>query len=198
MERIPSFSSTSRRAARGSARRSSNRIAFPEAAALPMMPSPTGMLSVRHSVAWKPWAATWSMAVRSALRRPIPQPVLPTRLVTDRLIVSSKEPRSSRAVMSWPVRLRAASSSARCTISACRRECSIAEARGWATSIRISTSPSVKARASSRLALSVPITSPSENSGARIAERNPRRESSSRPTGGTVGSETSSTRLVAR
>ncbi len=56
-ERIPSFSSTSRWADRGSARRSPDRTALPDAAAHPMMPSPTGTLNMRHSGVRKPCAA---------------------------------------------------------------------------------------------------------------------------------------------
>ena len=57
MERMPSFSSTSRCAERASARRSSERTGCPEAAARPMMPSPMGTLSRRHSGVRNPWAA---------------------------------------------------------------------------------------------------------------------------------------------
>ena len=188
MERMPSFSSTSRCAERGSSLRSSERTGRPDAAARPMMPSPIGMLSTRHSGVRNPWAAAWSMAVRSALKSPMPHPVLPMRPVTARLIASSTERRSSRAVMSWVVRLRAASSSARCTISPCRRVCSMAEASGRATSVSTSMSASVKARGSWWMALRVPITSPCENSGTRITERMPRRDRRSRLTGGTDGS----------
>ena len=134
------------------------------------------------------------MAVRSALKSPMPHPVLAMRPVTERLIASSTERRSSRAVMSWLVRLSAASSSARCTISACRRVCSTAEASGRATSINTSTSASVKARGAWWTALRVPITSPWENSGTTIAERTPRRDRISRLTGGREGSDRSSTR----
>ena len=134
------------------------------------------------------------MAVRSALKSPMPHPVLAIRPVTERLIASSTERRSSRAVMSWLVRLSAASSSARCTISACSRMCPTAEASGRATSISTSTSASVKARGSWWTALRVPITSPWENRGTTIAERMPRRDKISRLTGGTEGSDRSSTR----
>ena len=113
-ERSPSFSSTSRRAERGSWRRSSERTARPEEAATPMIPSPTRTERFRHSGVRKPWAAACSIGVRSGLSSPMPQPVLPMSAVTERLIVSSTEGRSSRAVMSWLVRLSAASSSARC------------------------------------------------------------------------------------
>ena len=65
----------------------------------------------------------------------MPQPVL-AMSVGDRAADRSRAPtgRSSRAVMSWLVRLSAASSSARRALSACRRACSTAEASGRATS----------------------------------------------------------------
>ena len=200
IDRIPSFSSRSRRAERGSSRRSSERTARPDETARPMSPSPTRTERFRHSGVRKPWAAACSIRVRSSgFRSPIPQPVLPMSEVTERLIVSSTEGRSSRAVMSWLVRLSAASSSARRALSACRRACSTAEASGRATSIRISTSVSVKAWGSRWVTFSVPITSPCESSGASTADRKPRRDSSSRLTAGIDGSVVaSSTRRGAR
>ena len=103
IERIPSRSSTSRRAERGSARTSSTRIARPLSAARPMIPSPTGIERARHSSLSKPWAATWVRRARSRSRRPIPQPVLPMSAVTERLMRSSTDARSRREVMSWLV-----------------------------------------------------------------------------------------------
>ena len=98
-ERIPSFSSTSRRAERASARRSSDRIAA-EDTACPMIPSPIRIARLRHSWVRKPCAAACSIIDRSGLSRPMPQPVLPISAVTERLMVSSTEGRSRRAVMS--------------------------------------------------------------------------------------------------
>ena len=142
--RMPSLSSTSRRAERGSARTSSTRIGCPRGRGAPDdAPRRPARDSVRHSArAEAVGGRVLDRPVRSALSRPMPQPVLPISAVTERLIVSSTEGRSSRAVMSWLVRLSAASSSARRTLSACSRACSMAEASGRATSMRISTSVS--------------------------------------------------------
>ncbi len=153
-----------------------------------MMPSPTRTERFRHSSVRKPCAAACSIRVRSGLSRPMPQPVLPMSAVTERLMVSSTDGRSRRAVMSWLVRLSAASSSARWVASACRRECSMAEASGRATSVSTSTSASVKAPGSRWVTLRVPIAWPCDRSGARIADRKPRRENSSRLTVGMDGS----------
>ncbi len=144
-ERMPSRSSTSVQGDHGPARRSSLSTGLPRAAAWPMRPSPTGISSVRQASVLTPWAATCTIAVRSALNSPMPHPVLAMRPVTDRLIVSSSDPRSSRALTSWLVRFSAASSSARSVISAWSRARSTAAASGRATSVRISASPSVKA-----------------------------------------------------
>jgi hypothetical protein len=54
MARIPSCSSTSRRAERGSVRMSLTRMATPLAAQRPLMPSPTGIERARQASVLKP------------------------------------------------------------------------------------------------------------------------------------------------
>ena len=103
IERMPSRSSTSRRVERGSVRTSSTRIAAPVSAHWPMIPSPTGSASARHSSLRNPWAAVCTRRMRPGSSRPMPQPVDGMRAVTARLIRSSTEATSSRAVMSWLV-----------------------------------------------------------------------------------------------
>ena len=103
IERMPSRSSMSRRAERESARTSSTRIGTPAATQLPMIPSPTGISSADHSFVRKPCAAAWMIAVPSLFSSPMPHPVEPISAVTDRLIRSSTDARSSRPVMSWLV-----------------------------------------------------------------------------------------------
>ena len=86
---MPSSSSTSRMTERGSRRTSSTRMAVPDAPARPMMPC-----AHRHGQAAPRLRAE---AVGGhvvdgapvALRSPMPQPVLPMRSVTARLIASS-------------------------------------------------------------------------------------------------------------
>ncbi len=68
-----------------------------------MIPSPTGRASPRHSSLLNPWAAAWTSRVRAASSSPMPQPVEPISAVTERLMRSSTEATSSRAVMSWLV-----------------------------------------------------------------------------------------------
>ena len=100
IDRMPSRSSTSRRAERGSVCTSATRIATPSAATRPMIPSPAGTDNVRHSSLWNPWAAAWTTCVRSLLKSPIPHPLAPISAGTERLMRSRTDATSRRAVMS--------------------------------------------------------------------------------------------------
>ena len=72
MARIPSCSSMSRRAERGSVRMSLTRMATPLAAQRPLMPSPTGMERARQASVLKPCAAACTRFLRSFIEEPDP------------------------------------------------------------------------------------------------------------------------------
>src|SRR5215510_12126877 len=197
MARIPSRSSTSRCAERGSACTSPILIATPSAATRPMIPSPTGTDNVRHSSLWKPCAAAWTTCVRSLLKSPIPQPLAPIRAGAERLIRSRTEATSRRAVMSWLVACSAASSSARRRLSSDRRHCSMPRARGRASSVSVSTSGSPKARGRFAARTTAPSTWPRDTSGTNTTERKPPTSRRRRVSSGTRSRSTSSTRTGA-
>src|SRR5215467_10263520 len=195
--RIPSRSSTSRDAARGSVCTSPTRIATPSAATRPMIPSPTGIDRARHSSLWKPCAAAWTMCVRSLLKSPIAQPPAPMSAGTEMLIRSRTDATSRRAVMSWLVAWSAASSSARRRLSSARRHCATPSASGRPSSPSDSTSASLNARGRFAASTTAPRMWPPDASGTSTMDRKAPAARFRRVCSGTSSRSTSSTRIGA-